>query len=239
MGTRCSSSTTTRPSATSCAATWSRPASRSRSPPTGQAALAAYAAERARPGRARPDAARHRRAGGVPAAARAAPGSCPIIMLTALGEEADRVARAGARRRRLRDQAVLAARAGAAGAVGAAPRRARRTGRRPAVLRDGDLRRRRRPPGRPAAAARELALTVREFDLLDFLMRHPGRAFAPGRAAGGGVGLDLRRPVHRHRPRATAAGEDRGRPGRTRSASSPSGASATGTSRTRRCVTSC
>ena len=40
--------------------------------------------------RARPDAARHRRSGGVPAAASTS-ASVPIIMLTALGEESDRV----------------------------------------------------------------------------------------------------------------------------------------------------
>ena len=45
-------------------------------------------------------------------------------------------------------------------------------------------------------------------------LRHPaGRS--PRRAAGAGLGLDLRRPVDRDRPRATAAREGRGRPGGT------------------------
>ncbi len=99
----------------------------------------------------------------------------PIIMLTALGEEADRVLglQIGAddyitkpfspRELVLRAQSVL--------------RRAARAVPAPAeTLVDGDLevdvsRRLARRRGQ------ELALTVREFDLLVFLMRHPGRAF--------------------------------------------------------------
>jgi len=99
----------------------------------------------------------------------------PIIMLTALGEEADRVLglQIGAddyitkpfspRELVLRAQSVL--------------RRAARAAPAPAeTLVDGDLevdvsRRLARRRGQ------ELALTVREFDLLVFLMRHPGRAF--------------------------------------------------------------
>jgi DNA-binding response OmpR family regulator len=101
----------------------------------------------------------------------------PVVMLTALGEEADRVVglSLGAddyvtkpfspRELVLRVQSVL--------------RRAR-----PAVdptalpetLVDGDLV---VDPARRVARLRgtELGLTVREFDLLAFLMRHPGRAF--------------------------------------------------------------
>ena len=45
----------------------------------------------ARPRRARPDAARHRRARGLPPAARRARHAVPVVMLTALGEESDRV----------------------------------------------------------------------------------------------------------------------------------------------------
>jgi DNA-binding response OmpR family regulator len=99
----------------------------------------------------------------------------PIVMLTALGEEADRVLglQLGAddyvtkpfspRELVLRVQSVLR-RAG-----GAVPAPAE-------TLTDGGLdvdvsRRVARLRGR------ELALTVREFDLLVFLMRHPGRAF--------------------------------------------------------------
>ena len=99
----------------------------------------------------------------------------PVIMLTALGEEADRVAglEAGAddyvtkpfspRELALRVQAVLR-RAAAAQAVPPEPFRAGRfevdvAARR--IRRDG----------------RELALTIREFDLLAFFLIHPGRAF--------------------------------------------------------------
>ena len=59
----------------------------------------------------------------------------PVVMLTALGDEADRVVGPVARRGRLRDQAVLAAGAGAAGAVGAAPRGPGRPSRRRATAR--------------------------------------------------------------------------------------------------------
>jgi len=100
----------------------------------------------------------------------------PVVMLTALGEEADRVAglALGAddyvtkpfspRELVLRVQSVLR-RAGRP----AAPTR-------PEMLRDGELE---VDTGRRVArlGGRELALTVREFDLLAFLMRHPGRAF--------------------------------------------------------------
>ena len=100
----------------------------------------------------------------------------PIVMLTALGEEADRVSglSLGAddyitkpfspRELVLRVQSVL--------------RRVTRVAEpdQPDVLTDGDLevdvaRRVARLRGEP------LALTIREFDLLTFLMRHPGRAF--------------------------------------------------------------
>jgi DNA-binding response OmpR family regulator len=97
----------------------------------------------------------------------------PVIMLTALSEEADRVAglETGAddyltkpfspRELVLRVRSVL-----------------RRSAAPPeAVLRDGDLaadtaRRTAELGGRP------LALTVREFDLLEFLLRHPGRTWS-------------------------------------------------------------
>jgi DNA-binding response OmpR family regulator len=106
---------------------------------------------------------------------RARPDEVPIVMLTALGEEADRVLglQLGAddyvtkpfspRELVLRVQSVL--------------RRAART---PTthveMLVDGGLE---VDPSRRVARLRgeELALTVREFDLLVFLMRHPGRAF--------------------------------------------------------------
>jgi DNA-binding response OmpR family regulator len=100
----------------------------------------------------------------------------PVVMLTALGEESDRVLglSLGAddyitkpfspRELVLRVQSVLR-RASRAAEPAAAE-----------TLRDGDLevdvaRRVARLHGQP------LALTVREFDLLTYLMRHPGRAF--------------------------------------------------------------
>ena len=102
----------------------------------------------------------------------------PIIMLTALGEESDRVLglQLGAddyvtkpfspRELVLRVQSVLR-RSGAAGPD------AKTAGQ---VLTDGDLTidTARRVAMRGGA---ELALTVREFDLLAYLMSHPGRAF--------------------------------------------------------------
>jgi len=102
----------------------------------------------------------------------------PVIMLTALGEESDRVLglESGAddyvtkpfspRELTLRVQAVLR-RARAAETVAAAA---------PQPVRSGQLEvdvaaRRARSDGR------ELDLTVREFDLLAFFVSHPGRAF--------------------------------------------------------------
>jgi len=104
----------------------------------------------------------------------------PIIMLTALGEESDRVLglQYGAddyvtkpfspRELVLRVQSVLR-RAGAV-AASADPKVPGE------ILRDGDLS---VDTARRVAmrGGHELALTVREFDLLAFLMSHPGRAF--------------------------------------------------------------
>jgi DNA-binding response OmpR family regulator len=103
----------------------------------------------------------------------------PIIMLTALGEESDRVLglQLGAddyvtkpfspRELVLRVQSVLRRSGAAAGAD------AKTAGQ---ILTDGDLTidTARRVAMRGGA---ELALTVREFDLLAYLMSHPGRAF--------------------------------------------------------------
>ncbi|MEU8661297.1 response regulator transcription factor [Actinoplanes philippinensis] len=102
----------------------------------------------------------------------------PVIMLTALGEEADRVLglEVGAddyvtkpfspRELVLRIQSVLRR------AAGSAPRPAAST-----TLRDGELivDTARRVADRAGAP---LSLTVREFDLLVFLMSHPGRAWS-------------------------------------------------------------
>ncbi|HEX2772320.1 MAG TPA: response regulator transcription factor [Micromonosporaceae bacterium] len=106
---------------------------------------------------------------------RARDGDVPVVMLTALGEEADRVVglEVGAddyvtkpfspRELVLRVQSVLR-------------RSARPVPDGGEVLTDGgltvDLARR-----TARLDDRDLALTVREFDLLAFLMRHPGRAF--------------------------------------------------------------
>src|SRR3954452_12505470 len=101
----------------------------------------------------------------------------PVVMLTALGEEENRIAglELGAddyvtkpfspRELALRVASVLRrARGAPAEAV-------------PETLHDGDL-----TVDVAARVARlggaELALTVREFDLLAFLLRHPGRAFS-------------------------------------------------------------
>ena len=111
------------------------------------------------------------------AGAGGAGGYVPIVMLTALGEESDRVLglELGAddyvtkpfspRELALRVQSVLRRSREPAPPPG-----------RPAMLRDGDLvvdvaaR-------RATLADRPLLLTVREFDLLAFLLAHPGQAF--------------------------------------------------------------
>lgn len=103
----------------------------------------------------------------------------PVIMLTALGSESDRVIGLelgaddyvpkpfSAKELTARVKAVLRRVAGPlAGAVPGTP----------SQLSDGDLIV--DVPGRSATRdGRKLALTSREFELLVFLMRHPGRAF--------------------------------------------------------------
>src|SRR5260370_15218747 len=103
----------------------------------------------------------------------------PVIMLTALGEESDRVRglEGGAddyvtkpfspRELTLRVQAVLRrAHAGNTAAVVAQPVRSGRLEVDPAAR-------------RVRSAGREVAQTVREFDLLAFLVTHPGRPSLP------------------------------------------------------------
>jgi DNA-binding response OmpR family regulator len=105
-------------------------------------------------------------------------GPLPVIMLTALGEESDRVRglEGGAddyvtkpfspRELTLRVQAVLRrAHAGNTAAVVAQPVRSGRL--------EVDLAAR-----RVRSDGHELDMTVREFDLLAFLVTHPGRAFS-------------------------------------------------------------
>ncbi len=107
---------------------------------------------------------------------RARSATLPIVMLTALGDEADRILglQLGAddyvtkpfspRELVLRVGSVLRRAGGEPAAAG------------PDLLRDGELA---VDAGRRVARLRgaELALTGREFDLLLFLLRHPGRAF--------------------------------------------------------------
>ena len=103
----------------------------------------------------------------------------PVLMLTARGDEADRVIGLGRRRRRLPHQAVRHARARGAGAGPAAPRRAR-----PRAGLGG--RRRRAARARPAArrparragcraTATQVHLTPTEFDLLVCLGERRGQ----------------------------------------------------------------
>ena len=108
-------------------------------------------------------------------------GPMPVIMLTARGDEEDRVLglEVGAddyvtkpfspRELVLRVESVLR-RAGAPATAQSAPSTPRLTG-----LRAGPLAL--DPTARRAARhGRELALTIREFDLLEFFLRNPGRA---------------------------------------------------------------
>ena len=134
----------------------------------------------------------------------------PVIMLTALGSETDRVVglERGAddyvtkpfspRELVLRVDSVL-----------------RRLGERAtgadASVTDGDLV---VDPARHVAtlAGRALSLTVREFDLLRFLVAQRRHRPLPRPAAVRGVGLVVRGRLHRDRARAPAAREGRGRP---------------------------
>ena len=100
----------------------------------------------------------------------------PVILLTALSEEDDRIAGPRGRRRRLRHQAVQPAGVGAARALGASSRRAP-PGDPPVVITVGDL--------TVSAAARSVtidglpvSLTNREFDLLLFFLTHTDVVFS-------------------------------------------------------------
>jgi DNA-binding response OmpR family regulator len=105
-------------------------------------------------------------------------GALPVVMLTALGEESDRVLglETGAddyvtkpfspRELALRVAAVLRRGAAVDGLPDAATRR----------LRSGDIEVD-VPARRVLRDGREVSLTVREFDLLAYLMSHQGRAF--------------------------------------------------------------
>jgi DNA-binding response OmpR family regulator len=107
----------------------------------------------------------------------------PVVMLTALGEEADRVfgLETGAddyvtkpfspRELVLRVRSVLRR--------SATPTAGEPAAGKPALLRDGDLV---ADTGRRIAelGGQPLSLTVREFDLLEFLLRHPAKAWSRG-----------------------------------------------------------
>ena len=194
-------------------------------------APAASSDERPEPGRARPDAARHGRARRSAAGSARAP-TLPVIMLTARGEEADRIVglELGA------DDYVtkpfspreLAARV----QHRASPRGPAALGRRERLafgeleIDAGDARGRRKR--RRRCADREgvrPALVPRVASAAGVL---PRPADGPRLGLRGGA-----RHRHGHRPRAAAAREDRGRPVAARGTSRPSGASATGSCRDR------
>jgi hypothetical protein len=184
------------------------------------------------PGAAGPDAARRRRLGGLPPPARPA-WDVPVIMLSARSAEAHRVlglelgaddyvakpfsmlelvARIRALLRRVEQMRSTASRA-------------------PLQLRALPARHRR---GASCCASRPVPLTLREFDLLHFLLKHPGRPFSRAellqRVWGPGFdGYEHTVNSHINRLR-TASRTTRATPG----AWSPSGAWATASTRTPR-----
>ena len=143
----------------------------------GESALALLRDHPGRPGRARPDAARHRRARGLRAAA--GPRRRPA------GDHADGArlgdrpgGRARARRRRLRHQAVQPARAACSGSTRCCAGPASGPVAAPAAsVTDGDLVVD-STEHTATLAGRRLSLTAREFDLLRFFLLHPGTAFS-------------------------------------------------------------
>ena len=182
----------------------------------GSAALDRAAGAPARPRRARPDAARHGRPGGVPPAARPTRPRGP-------GDHAHRARRRGRPHPRPGDRAPTTT----------SPSRSARAswccgssrccaGRRP-------RRRPRRAGARTARAAGSRVDPAARRATKDGRRTRPHRSASstcspsccatraglqPGGADARGVGLGLRRPVHGHRPCAAAAREGRGRPGR-------------------------
>jgi two-component system phosphate regulon response regulator PhoB len=113
--------------------------------------------------------------------------SLPIIMLTARGEESERVRGLGHRRRRLHRQAVLGAGTPGAHSRPAAPRQSR-TGR--PVLTIGDLELDREKK-RVSRSSRPVDLGPTEFRLLEFLMERPGRVFSREQLLDGVWGSDV------------------------------------------------
>ena len=95
----------------------------------------------------------------------------PVLVLTARDGLQEKIEGAGPRRRRLPDQAVLHRRAGRTSARRAA------AAKRPALEHAARRTRSRRPadPNRALRGTEEVDLTAREFALLEYLMRRPGR----------------------------------------------------------------
>ena len=168
--------------------------------------------ERPRPRAARPDACR--RSTGTRCSRGCA--TCrrrPSIMLTARGEETDRLVGTRPRRRRLRDEAVLPARGRRPGSCGAAPRRPRSGARSRSRCRFERSR-------RSTRARREVVLRgggpstspARSSTCWRFMASSPGVTYSREELLEDGVGPGVgRRHRHRHRARAEAPGEDRGR----------------------------
>ena len=134
-----------------------------------------------------------------------------VVMLTALGEESDRLVGPGDRRRRLPRQTLQAARARPARAVGPAAQRRPPGGGRAAPAAGLRGRRGRRPRPRADVGGRPVPLTTREFDLLVLLMTHPGRAYTRNQLMQEVWGWEFGDHLDGHRPRAAAAREGRGR----------------------------
>ena len=138
----------------------------------------------------------------------------PIILLTAKDAEVDKVVGPRGRRRRLRDEAVLGARAARPGARPAAPPRARPqlATERGQTIEAGDV---------AIDLARHLVtvrgepvnLTRSEFQVLRLLAERPGPGLQPPRDHGGAVAVRVpRRRARLRRPHLQPAPEDRARP---------------------------
>ena len=127
----------------------------------------------------------------------------PVILLTALGEEDDRIAGLEAGADDYLDQAVQPARTGAAGALGAATGAVDRRGAAAGADRRRSDRLHRLTLG--DVKGEPVSLTNREFDLLLFFMTHADTVFSRDGAAQAGVAVGLRRPVDGHGARQAVA----------------------------------
>ncbi len=175
----CSSSRTTRPCAKWSSATSSGKGIVVDAVGDGESALASAERPMAGSRRARPDVATDRRLRSVPATCARTP-PVPVIMLTARGDEDDRVLGSRAGRRRLRRQAVFAARADGARESSVATGRhgdCRADDAVPASIEHGRLRDRRRARASCVVDGTPVTFTAREFDLSCFLPPGPRQAF--------------------------------------------------------------